>query len=161
MYKNFNDRCPKIKPFKTDYKEGDEVTYCLYEIINRFEGQFSVGSNVCFRNLRPADSPTPKGNTDMYKINREKLKNFELNMAKLDVDGINKIMNDLMSMYTGDLMPTDIPEEKKDDDGFVSITAYDVSITAYDMLANAFDAAMDEIKILRAKLKRVQEVIKD
>lgn len=52
-------------------------------------------------------------------------------------------------------------KRKKDDDGFVSITAYDVSITAYDMLANAFDAAMDEIKILRAKLKRVQEVIKD
>lgn len=36
-----------------------------------------------------------------------------------------------------------------------------VSMTAYDMLANAFEAAMDEIVMLRAKLKRVQEVIKE
>lgn len=36
-----------------------------------------------------------------------------------------------------------------------------VSMTAYEMLANAFDAAMDEIVMLRAKLKRVQEVIKE
>ncbi len=36
-----------------------------------------------------------------------------------------------------------------------------VSMTAYDMLANAYDAAMDEIKMLRAKLKKVQEVIKE
>ena len=36
-----------------------------------------------------------------------------------------------------------------------------VSLTTYDMLANAFDAAMDEIAMLRAKLKKVQEVIKE
>lgn len=36
-----------------------------------------------------------------------------------------------------------------------------VSMTAYDMLANAFDAAMDEITMLRAKLARIQELIKD
>ena len=36
-----------------------------------------------------------------------------------------------------------------------------VSMTAYDMLANAFEAAMDEIVMLRAKLKRVQQVIKE
>lgn len=36
-----------------------------------------------------------------------------------------------------------------------------VSMTAYEMLANAFDAAMDEITMLRAKLARIQELIKD
>lgn len=36
-----------------------------------------------------------------------------------------------------------------------------VSMTAYDMLANAFDAAMDEITMLRAKLARIQELIKE
>ena len=36
-----------------------------------------------------------------------------------------------------------------------------VSMTAYEMLANAFEAAMDEIVMLRAKLKRVQEVINE
>lgn len=36
-----------------------------------------------------------------------------------------------------------------------------VSMTAYEMLANAFDAAIDEITMLRAKLARIQEVIKD
>lgn len=36
-----------------------------------------------------------------------------------------------------------------------------VSMTAYEMLANAFDAAMDEITMLRGKLARIQEVIKD
>lgn len=36
-----------------------------------------------------------------------------------------------------------------------------VSMTAYDMMSNAYDAAMDEIVMLRAKLKRVQEVIKE
>lgn len=36
-----------------------------------------------------------------------------------------------------------------------------VSMTAYEMLANAFNAAMDEITMLRTKLARIQEVIKD
>lgn len=36
-----------------------------------------------------------------------------------------------------------------------------VSMTAYEMLANAFDAAMDEITMLRAKLARIQELIKE
>lgn len=36
-----------------------------------------------------------------------------------------------------------------------------VSMTAYDMLANAFEAAMNEIVMLRAKLKRIQEVINE
>lgn len=36
-----------------------------------------------------------------------------------------------------------------------------VSMTAYDMLANAFDAAMDEITMLRGKLARIQELIKE
>lgn len=36
-----------------------------------------------------------------------------------------------------------------------------VSMTAYEMLANAFDAAMNEITMLRAKLARIQELIKD
>ena len=36
-----------------------------------------------------------------------------------------------------------------------------VSMTAYEMLANAFEAAMDEITMLRAKLAKIQELIKD
>ena len=36
-----------------------------------------------------------------------------------------------------------------------------VSMTAYEMLANAFEAAMDEITMLRAKLARIQELIKE
>lgn len=36
-----------------------------------------------------------------------------------------------------------------------------VSMTAYEMLANAFDAAMDEITMLRGKLARIQELIKN
>lgn len=36
-----------------------------------------------------------------------------------------------------------------------------VSMTAYEMLANAFDAAMDEITMLRIKLARIQELIKE
>ena len=36
-----------------------------------------------------------------------------------------------------------------------------VNMTVYDMLANAFEAAMDEITMLRAKLTRIQEMIKE
>lgn len=36
-----------------------------------------------------------------------------------------------------------------------------VSMTAYEMLANAFNAAMDEITMLRTKLARIQELIKE
>lgn len=36
-----------------------------------------------------------------------------------------------------------------------------VSMTAYEMLANAFEAAMDEITMLRIKLARIQELIKE
>lgn len=36
-----------------------------------------------------------------------------------------------------------------------------VSMTAYEMLANAFEAAMDEITMLRTKLARIQELIKE
>lgn len=36
-----------------------------------------------------------------------------------------------------------------------------VSMTAYELLANAFEAAMDEITMLRGKLSRIQELIKE
>lgn len=36
-----------------------------------------------------------------------------------------------------------------------------VSMTAYEILANAFEAAMDEITMLRTKLSRIQELIKE
>ncbi len=36
-----------------------------------------------------------------------------------------------------------------------------VSMTAYEMLANAFEAAMDEITMLRGKLARILELIKE
>lgn len=36
-----------------------------------------------------------------------------------------------------------------------------VSMTAYEMLGNAFEAAMDEITMLRGKLARIQELIKE
>ena len=36
-----------------------------------------------------------------------------------------------------------------------------VSMTAYEMLANAFEAAMDEITMLRGRLAKIQELIKD
>ena len=36
-----------------------------------------------------------------------------------------------------------------------------VSMTPSDMVAHASDAAMNEITMLRAKLARIQEVIKD
>lgn len=36
-----------------------------------------------------------------------------------------------------------------------------VNMTAYEMLANAFEAAMDEITMLRGKLARIQELIKE
>ena len=36
-----------------------------------------------------------------------------------------------------------------------------VSMTVYEMLANAFASAMDEITRLKAKLKNIQEIIKD
>lgn len=36
-----------------------------------------------------------------------------------------------------------------------------VSMTAYEMVANAFEAAMDEITMLRGKLARIQELIKE
>lgn len=36
-----------------------------------------------------------------------------------------------------------------------------VSMTAYEMLANAFDSAMEEITRLRAKLKNIQDIIRE
>lgn len=36
-----------------------------------------------------------------------------------------------------------------------------VSIEAYNMLSNAFASAMEEITRLKAKLKNIQEIIKD
>lgn len=60
----------------------------------------------------------------------------------------------LTSLYTGDLMPTDIPEEKKDNDEFVSMTDY-------EMLANAYKEAFDECTRLKYKLTRIQELIKE
>lgn len=82
-------------------------------------------------------------------LTRDKHKNVTIKRCVgVFTDGI------LTSMYTGDLMPTEIPEEKKDNEEYVSMTVY-------GMMANAFDAAMDEITMLRAKLKRIQEVIKE
>lgn len=53
---------------------------------------------------------------------------------------------------------------KKHDPGSIGVIVTinnGVSVAEYEMLANAFDAAMDEITMLRSKLARVQEVIKE
>lgn len=156
--KDFNDRCPKLKPFKTDYKAGDEVTDCLHEIINRFDGQFSVGSNVCFRNLRPADTPTSKSeNVKQEKDDRfgmfSKKGQLHENEICINLNGFSFIHDlDALENICFPVIPSDQT---------VFMQNKVVSLTTYDMLANAFDAAMDEIAMLRAKLKKVQEVIKE
>lgn len=155
--KDFNDRCPKVKPFKTDYKEGDEVTNCLHEIIKSFEGQFSVGSNVCFRNLRPADTSTSKSEN----VNQEKDVRFGMFSKKgqLHENEICITLNGFSFIHDLDALENIFfPVIPSDQAVFIQ---NNVSMTAYDMLAKAFDAAMDEIKMLRAKLKRVQEAIKE
>ncbi|WP_303223978.1 hypothetical protein [Butyricimonas faecihominis] len=156
--KYFNDRCPKLKPFKTDYKAGDEVTDCLHEIINRFEGQFSVGSDVCFRNLRPADTPTSKSeNVKQEKDDRSgmfsKKGQFYDHDICITLNGFSFIHDlDALENICFPVIPSDQA---------VFMQNNVVSLTTYDMLANAYVAAMDEIAMLRAKLKRIQEVIKD
>lgn len=55
--KKFNDRYPKIKLFKTDYKGGDLFTSELYDLINSFNGHFNPGCYVCFKNIVPAEPP--------------------------------------------------------------------------------------------------------
>ena len=51
--KEFNDRYPKIKLFKTDYKGGDLFTRELYDIINIFKDHFGPGCYICFTNIIP------------------------------------------------------------------------------------------------------------
>lgn len=60
----------------------------------------------------------------------------------------------LVSIHMGGHTPVDIPEENKSNDGFVSIDVY-------DMMCNAYKEAFDECTRLKAKLKNIQEIVKE
>ena len=62
-----------------------------------------------------------------------------------------KRKNNIRRMIT--ITPVEFKTEKREEEF--------VSMTAYEMLANAFEAAMDEITMLRGKLAKIQELIKD
>lgn len=150
--KNFNDRCPKIKPFKTDYKEGDLFTSELHDIINNFEGHFHDGYNVCFKNIMPAE------NKSTQSENIKKAGNGRCGVsAKEGTFKFNGFLFaiDTLENFSCPIISTDHVVVKLDKrEEFVSMTVY-------EMLSNAFNAAMDEIVTLRAKLKRIQEVIEE
>lgn len=150
--KEFNDRYPKIKLFKTDYKGGDLFTSELYDIINSFNGHFNPGCYVCFTNIVPAehpkDIPADKIKSDKMVIDSEKM------IIRKFLEGFDcRIFNDVMVMGPVTIRATG-KASRKEKDEFVSMTVYEMAI-------NAFDAAMDEITRLRAKLARIQEVINE
>lgn len=148
--KKFNDRIPSAKkPFKTDYKEGDLLTSDLYDIINRFDGEFFIGCNVCFKNIVPAEhKPTESENVKEEENKRcgvfAKKGEFRFNGFLFALDN-----------FSCPIISTDnviVKLDKREE--FVSIEAFDI-------VSRAYDSAMDEITRLRAKLARIQEVIKE
>ena len=60
----------------------------------------------------------------------------------------------LVSIFEGQPMPVNIPEEKEDPDK-------SVSMEEYDMMSNAYKEAFDECTRLKDKLAKIQKLIKD
>lgn len=158
----FNDRCKKVKPFKTDYKEGDLFTSELYDIINTFKDHFNPESYVCFTNIIPEIKGIEVDELRFRKhINSENTKKEEDKrlgvFAKEGAFRFNGFLFaiDTLENFSCPIISTDhmiVKLDKREEF---------VSMTAYEMLANAFDAAMDEITMLRGKLARIQELIKE
>ena len=138
--KEFNNRWPKMKPFKTDYKEGDLFTSELHDIINSFEGHFHVGCNVCFKNITPAEKESSKSEN----IKKESL-NFNGFLFAIDT----------LEKFSCPIISTDhmiVKLDKREEF---------VSIESYEMLGNAYKEAFDECTRLKAKLARIRKVIKE
>lgn len=159
--KEFNDRYPKIKLFKTDYKGGDLFTSELYDIINSFNGHFNPGCYVCFKNIVPAELPkeifksgTCKGRIVMKQPDESLHIALDKMIIRKFLEGFDcRIFNDVIAMGPVTIRATG-EASRKEKDEFVSMTVYEMAI-------NAFDSAMDEITRLRAKLARIQEVINE
>lgn len=89
--KEFNDRCKKVKPFKTDHKEGDLLTSELYDIINTFKDHFNPGSYVCFTNIIPeikgieVDELRVLGKLENLKLGTDKLNLVSKYLERLGV----------------------------------------------------------------------------
>ena len=159
--KEFNDMCPKIKPLKTNYKEGDLFTSNLYDIINSFKEEFGVGCHVCFKNIVPAEHPkdifksgTCKERIEMKQPNESSRIALDKMIIRKFLEGFDcRIFNDVMVMGPVTIRSTG-KASRKEKDEFVSMTVYEI-------LVNAYNDIFDECIKLKSKLARIQEVIKD
>lgn len=147
---------------RTDYKEGDLITSHFDVILDIFKNEFYVGNHkFCFKNITPAEHPkdvfkggTCKGRIVMKQPDESLHVALDKMIIRKFLEGFDcGIFNDVMVMGPVTIRATGEASRKEKDEF--------VSMTVYEMLANAFDAAMDEITRLRAKLARIQEVIKD
>ena len=157
-----NNKCTiNIDLLKTDYKEGDLLTSKLHEIIDTFDGQFVIDYTFCLKNIVPAEHPkdvfkggTCKGRIVMKQPDESSRIALDKMIIRKFLEGFDcRIFNDVMVMGPVTIRATGEASRKEKDEF--------VSMTAYDMLANAFNAAMDEITMLRAKLAKIQELIKE
>ena len=160
--KEHNDKFPNEKSLRTDHTAGELLSDNLFNIINTFKDHFNPESYACFKNIIP----------EIKGIEVDKLRFREC----INSDNIKKEENERLGLFAkegafrfnGFLFALDALENFScpiisTDNIIVKLDKREefVSIEAYDMLSHAYDTAMDEIAMLRAKLKNIQEIVKE
>lgn len=157
--KEHNDKFPKTERRRTDYDVGMFLSDRLFNIINTFKDHFNPESYACFKNIIPEIKGIEVDTLRFWEyINSENIKKEENErLGVFAKEGAFRFNGFLFALdnFSCPIISTDnviVKLDKREE--FVSIEAYDMS-------SRAFDAAMDEITRLRAKLKNIQEIIKD
>ena len=160
--KEYNDKFPKAERRRTDYDVGMFLSDSLFNIINTFKDHFNPGSCVCFTNIIPEIKGIEVDELRFRKhINSENTKKEEDKrlgvFAKEGAFRFNGFLFaiDTLEKFSCPIISTDhmiVKLDKREEF---------VSIEAYDMMSNAYKEAFDECTRLKAKLARIQELIKD
>ena len=160
--KEHNDKFPKTERRRTDYDVGMFLSDRLFNIINTFKDHFNPESYACFKNIIPEIKGIEVDTLRFWEhINSENTKkegNERLGIfAKEGTFRFNGFLLalDTLENFSCPIISTEhmvVKIDKREEF---------VSIEAYDMLSRAYDTAMDEIAMLRAKLKNIQEIVKE
>lgn len=157
--KEYNDKFPKAERRRTDYAVGELLSDYLFNIIDTFKDHFHIGTMACFMNIIPEIKGIDVDmlrfwehiNSDNTKKEEDKRLGVFAKKGDLNFNGFLFALDN----FSCPIISTEHVVVKLDKrEEFVSIEAY-------DMLSRAYDTAMDEIAMLRAKLKNIQEITRD
>lgn len=160
--KEHNDKFPNEKSLRTDHAAGELLSDHLFNIIDTFKEHFHIGRMACFKNIIPEIKGIEVDKLRFWEhINSENTKKEENErlglFAKEGAFRFNGFLFalDTLENFSCPLISTDniiVKLDKREEF---------VSIEEYEMLSNAYNESFEECARLKAKLKNIQEIVKE